>query len=115
MELIFRFLHVLPAAIVDSLEESIEASRRLLLLYNASTFTRKRHTSSTSSNNNNNISKDSNNSQYGDNGESKTGGGSMGIGFGSSEEVYSDPRQHYEIMTAMHSALMEESIKVRTH
>uniref|UniRef100_A0A3B3XK17 Ig-like domain-containing protein n=1 Tax=Poecilia mexicana TaxID=48701 RepID=A0A3B3XK17_9TELE len=40
-------------AIVDSVDENLQASRRVLLLYTASTFIKKRHTSSTSSNNNN--------------------------------------------------------------
>ncbi|XP_037345469.2 interleukin-1 receptor type 1-like [Pungitius pungitius] len=75
------------AAVVDSVEENIQASRRLLLIYTAATFTDKRHASSTGSNNNNN-----NVSQ--------------------SEDVYSDTRQQLECVTAMHRALLERSLKV---
>ncbi|XP_075967812.1 interleukin-1 receptor type 1 [Anarhichas minor] len=87
-------------AIVDSVEENVQASRRLLLLYNASTFLSKRHTSSIS-NNNNIISK----SSGGDDGESSTS-------FDGSEEVYPDTRQQLECVTAMHRALVEGSLKV---
>ncbi|XP_045910604.1 interleukin-1 receptor type 1-like isoform X3 [Micropterus dolomieu] len=95
-------------AIVDSVEENIQASRRLLLLYTATTFTSKRHTSSLS-NNNNNISK-SNEST-----ESKTrdsSSSSSSMSFDGSEEVYSDTRQQLECVAAMHRALLEESLKV---
>ncbi|XP_037645697.1 interleukin-1 receptor type 1-like isoform X2 [Sebastes umbrosus] len=92
-------------AIVDSVEENIQASRRLLLLYTASTFISKRHTSSTS-NNNNNISKSS---DSGDNKETKTSESSSLDG---SEEVYSDTRQQLECVAAMHRALLEGSLKV---
>ncbi|KAF3843589.1 hypothetical protein F7725_002438 [Dissostichus mawsoni] len=57
-------------AIVDSVEENIQASRRLLLLYTASTFMRKRLTSSISSNNNN-ITKSSDSRDSTENSESK--------------------------------------------
>ncbi|TDH06600.1 hypothetical protein EPR50_G00115070 [Perca flavescens] len=92
-------------AIVDSVEENIQASRRLLLLYTASTFISKRHTSSTSSNNNN-ISKSS------DNNERKTGDRSGSMSSDGSEEVYPDSRQQLECMAAMHRALLEGSLKV---
>ncbi|XP_059199565.1 interleukin-1 receptor type 1-like [Centropristis striata] len=91
-------------AIVDSVEENIQASRRLLLLYTASTFTSKRHTSSTSSNNNN-IPESS------DKSESKTSDRSS-MTFDRSEEVDQDPRQHFEHVSAMHRALLEGSLKV---
>ncbi|GLD65801.1 interleukin-1 receptor type 1-like isoform X1 [Lates japonicus] len=96
-------------AVVDSVEENIQASRRLLLVYTASTFTSKRHTSSTSSNNNNNLSKNSNNNE---NSESKTGDSSSGMSFDGSDEVYQDTRQQLECMAAMHRALVEGSLKV---
>lgn len=87
------------SAIVDSVEENVQASRRLLLLYNASTFLSKRHTSSIS-NNNNNISK-------------SDGDGESSTSFDGSEEVYPDTRQQLECVTAMHRALVEGSLKVR--
>ncbi|XP_062258860.1 interleukin-1 receptor type 1-like [Platichthys flesus] len=95
-------------AIVDSVEENIQASRRLLLLYTASTFSSKRHTSSKSStsSNNNNLSKN-NNSE--DNGDSKMGEGRSGE---RSEEVYPDTRQNLEVLLAMHKTLLEGSLKV---
>ncbi|XP_060944470.1 interleukin-1 receptor type 1-like [Limanda limanda] len=92
-------------AIVDSVEENIQASRRLLLLYTASTFSSKRHTRSTNSNDNN-LSKN-NNSE--DNCESKMGEGGSGE---RSEEVYPDSRQHLEVLLAMHKTLLEGSLKV---
>ncbi|XP_070694029.1 interleukin-1 receptor type 1-like [Pempheris klunzingeri] len=82
-------------AIVDSVEENIQASRRLFLLYTASTFTSKRHTSSTSStssSNNNNVSKNSDSS--------------------GSEDDCSDTRQQLECMAAMHRVLLEGTLKV---
>lgn len=93
-------------AIVDSVEENIQASRRLLLLYTASTFISKRHTSSTS-NNNNNISMSS---DSGDNKETKTSESSSSLD--GNEEVYSDTRQQLECVAAMHRALLEGSLKV---
>ncbi len=95
---------------MDSVEENIHASRRLLLLYTASTFINKRHTSSTSSNNNNNISKTSNSN---DSVESKTGDSSSISSFDGGEEVYQDTRQQLECVAAMHRALLEGSLKVR--
>ncbi|XP_034741338.1 interleukin-1 receptor type 1-like isoform X2 [Etheostoma cragini] len=92
-------------AIVESVEENIQASRRLLLLYTASTFISKRHTSSTSSNNNN-ISMSS------DNNERKTGDSNGSMSFDVSEEVYPDSRQQLECVAAMHRALLEGSLKV---
>ncbi|XP_056246050.1 interleukin-1 receptor type 1-like [Seriola aureovittata] len=96
-------------AIVDSVEENIQASRRLLLLYTASTFASKRHTSSTSSNNNNNLSKNINSK---DNSESKTGDNSSSKSFDGSDEVYPDTRQQLECVAAMHRVLLEGSLKV---
>nr|AQR55701.1 IL-1RI [Miichthys miiuy] len=94
-------------AVMDSVEENIQASRRLLLLYTASTFTSKRHTSSTSSTNNNNISKNSNSS---DNTESETKDSSDS--FDGIKEDYQDTRQQLECVAAMHRALLERSLKV---
>ncbi|KAM6934571.1 interleukin-1 receptor type 1 [Xenentodon cancila] len=88
-------------AIVDSLEENIQASRRFLLLYTASTFTSQRHTSSSS--NNNNISKSSDGS---DKDESRA------MSFDGSSTVYPDTRQQLECVAAMHRALVEGSLKV---
>ncbi|MEQ2299527.1 hypothetical protein AMECASPLE_016069 [Ameca splendens] len=107
--LIFLYPFCLPAAIVDSVDENLQASRRVLLLYNASTFTSKRHTSSTSSNNNN-ITK----INYGDDKiESKTCESTGSVGFDGGDRVVSDTRQQLECMVAMNRALLEGSIKVR--
>ncbi|XP_033473508.2 interleukin-1 receptor type 1 isoform X1 [Epinephelus lanceolatus] len=96
-------------AIVDSVEENIQASRRLLLLYTACTFTTKRHTSSTSSgNNNNNNSKSSDNGDNSDNSDSKNSDQSLDGG----EEIYPDARQQLECVAAMHRVLLEKSLKV---
>lgn len=95
-------------AIVESVEENIQASRCLLLLYTASTFTRKRHTSSTSCNNNN-ISVISEGSE---NTESKTRGRSSCTSSDGGEEFYPDTRQQLERVAAMHRALLEKSLKV---
>ncbi|XP_029315436.1 interleukin-1 receptor type 1-like isoform X1 [Cottoperca gobio] len=95
-------------AVVDSVEENIQASRRLLLLYTATTFISKRHKSSIS-NNNNNISKSSDSR---DNSESKTSDRSSNMSFDGSEEVYPDSRQQLECLEAMHRTLLEESLKV---
>lgn len=105
-------LCLLPAAIVDSVDDNIQASRRLLLLYTASTFTGKRHTSSVSSHNNNNISKNSDGIDYN---KSKTNDNSSSMSFDGSDEVYSDMRQQLECVAAMHRALLEGSLKVRKH
>ncbi|XP_034549104.1 interleukin-1 receptor type 1-like isoform X2 [Notolabrus celidotus] len=91
-------------AIVDSVEENLRASRRVLLLYTASTFISKRHTSSTSSNNNN-ISKSSENNQ------GKTTDDSS-MNYESDKDVYSYTRQPFECVAAMHRALLEGSLKV---
>ncbi|CAN9498507.1 unnamed protein product [Ophioblennius macclurei] len=74
-------------ALVNSVEANIQASRRFLLLYTASTFSGKSQTGSTCSscNNNNN---------------------------GKEEEVVVDTRQQLECVAAMHRALMERSLKV---
>ncbi|XP_042350518.1 interleukin-1 receptor type 1 [Plectropomus leopardus] len=91
-------------AIVDSVEENIQASRRLLLLYNASTFTSKRHTSSTSSNNNNTITKSSDSSENSKSQKNES--------FDDSVEVYPDTRQQLELLAGMHKVLLEKSLKV---
>ncbi|KAM7406882.1 hypothetical protein PAMA_002872 [Pampus argenteus] len=92
-------------AIVDSIDDNIQASRRLFLLYTASTFTSKSHTSSVSSHNNNNISK---NSDGINNNESKTSDQC----FDGSDGVFSDTRYQLECVVAMHTALLEGSLKV---
>ncbi|XP_029981386.1 interleukin-1 receptor type 1 isoform X2 [Sphaeramia orbicularis] len=89
-------------AIVDSVEENIQASRRMFLLYTASTFTRKRPTSSTSSNNNNIIMSDG--SVDSDNTDSQR--------VNSCEVEYPDARQQLERVAAMHRALLEGTLKV---
>lgn len=86
------------AAMVDSVEEGLQASRRFLLLYNASTF---RHTS-----NNNNIILSEDNIISTD---SKTGNSFVYDDGG----VYPDHRQQFEIVGGMHRALLEGSLKVR--
>ncbi|XP_004081570.3 interleukin-1 receptor type 1 isoform X2 [Oryzias latipes] len=88
-------------SMVDSVEENIQASRRFLLLYTASTFISKRHTS-----NNNNIFKSSDESV---DAESKTCESSMDL---DSSSAYTDTRQHLECVAAMHRALLERSLKV---
>ncbi|XP_041858194.1 interleukin-1 receptor type 1 isoform X2 [Melanotaenia boesemani] len=94
-------------ATVDSVEENIQASRRFLLLYTASTFTCKRHTSSTSSNNNN-ICKSSDCSGNID----SISDSIRNTSFDGSDKVCSDPRQQLECVAAMHKALLEGSFKV---
>ncbi|XP_075993921.1 interleukin-1 receptor type 1-like isoform X2 [Genypterus blacodes] len=89
-------------ALVDSVEENIQASRCLLLLYTASTFTRK-HSSSSTGSNNNNISKSSENSI--DNSSDRM------IEDGSDGRC-GDGRQHVERVSAMHRALLEGLLKV---
>uniref|UniRef100_A0A3B3CFP4 Zmp:0000000936 n=1 Tax=Oryzias melastigma TaxID=30732 RepID=A0A3B3CFP4_ORYME len=88
---------------VDSVEENIQASRRFLLLYTASTFISHRHTSSTS--NNNNIFKSDDESV---DAESKMCESSTDFDSGG----YTDTRQHLECVAAMHRALLERSLKV---
>ncbi|XP_074551730.1 interleukin-1 receptor type 1-like isoform X2 [Halichoeres trimaculatus] len=88
-------------AIVDSVEANLQASRKVLLLYTASTFISKRHTSSTSSNNNN-VSKSS---------DPKTTDDSS-MNYESDKEDYPDPRQQMECVSAMHRTLLEGSLKV---
>lgn len=77
----------------------MQASRRFLLLYNASTF---RHTSN---NNNNNIvlPEDSGGSSSFVYDEDEDGGGGE----------YPDQRQQFEVVAGMHRALLEGSLKVR--
>ncbi|KAI9518740.1 hypothetical protein NQZ68_034520 [Dissostichus eleginoides] len=99
-------------AIVDSVEENIQASRRLLLLYTASTFMRKRLTSSISSNNNN-ITKSSDSRDSTENSESKKESDrSSNMSFDGGEENYPDSRQQLERLEAMHRSLQEGSLKV---
>ncbi|KAI3355715.1 hypothetical protein L3Q82_004303 [Scortum barcoo] len=92
-------------AVVDSVEENIQASRRILLLYTASTFTSGKPTSGTIGDNKKICS---------DNTQSKTesGDGSSGVNFDGSDGVYPDTRQQLECVTAMHRALLEGSLKV---
>uniref|UniRef100_UPI0037E73522 interleukin-1 receptor type 1-like n=1 Tax=Semicossyphus pulcher TaxID=241346 RepID=UPI0037E73522 len=94
-------------AIVDSVEDNLQASHRVLLLYTASTFISKRHTSSTTSNNNNNLKS----SDCSENSESKTTDNN-GMSYDGGEEVYTDTRQQLECVAAMHRALLEGSLKV---
>ncbi|XP_058479363.1 interleukin-1 receptor type 1 isoform X1 [Solea solea] len=89
-------------AIVDTVEENIQASRRLLLLYTAATFASKKYTSSSS--NNNNLSKN-NNSSEGD-------GGSGEVFDEDGGEVHRDTRQQLECVAAMHRSLLERTLKV---
>ncbi|XP_037542553.1 interleukin-1 receptor type 1 [Nematolebias whitei] len=92
-------------AIVDSVDENIKLSRRVLLLYTASTFISKRHTGSTSSNNNN-VSKNSDGKI-----ESETRDTNI-MGLDGDDKVFSDTRQQLECVAAMHRALLEGSLKV---
>lgn len=98
-------------AVVDSIEENIQASRRFLLLYTASTFSRKRQTSSTYSNNNNNVnvSKSSEGSYECESPDSDGSDGCTGV---HGDTAGLDPRQLFECVAAMHRALMERSLKV---
>ncbi|XP_062287912.1 interleukin-1 receptor type 1 isoform X1 [Scomber scombrus] len=96
-------------AVVDSVHENIQASRRLLLLYTASTFISKSHTGSVSSHNNNNVSKDSDGIN---NNESKTGDNINGESLDGGDGDYLDTRQQLECLEAMYKALMEGSLKV---
>ncbi|KAI4798991.1 hypothetical protein KUCAC02_019335 [Chaenocephalus aceratus] len=97
-------------AIVDSVEENIQGSRRLLLLYTASTFMRKRLTSGIS---NNNITKSSDGRDSTENSESKKESDrSSNTSFDGGEENYPDSRQQLEHLAAMHRSLLEGSLKV---
>ncbi|KAJ4933543.1 hypothetical protein JOQ06_030369 [Pogonophryne albipinna] len=99
-------------AIVDSVEENIQGSRRLLLLYTASTFMRKKLTSSISSNNNN-ITKSRDSRDSTENSESKKESDrSSNMSFDGGEENYPDSRQQLERLAAMHRSLLEGSLKV---
>uniref|UniRef100_UPI0037E93641 interleukin-1 receptor type 1-like n=1 Tax=Semicossyphus pulcher TaxID=241346 RepID=UPI0037E93641 len=95
-------------AIVDSVEDNLQASRRVLLLYTASSFISKRHTSSTSSNNNNNLKS----SDCSENNESKTTDNNNDMSYDGGEGLYTDTRQQLECVAAMHRALLEGSLKV---
>ncbi|XP_060909472.1 interleukin-1 receptor-like 2 [Labrus mixtus] len=90
-------------AIVDSVEENLQASRRVLLLYTASTFISKRHTS------NNQISKSS---DIREKSEIKTTDNIINMTNHGDKEVSSDTRQQIECVAAMHRALLEGSLKV---
>uniref|UniRef100_A0A7N5ZTS1 Zmp:0000000936 n=1 Tax=Anabas testudineus TaxID=64144 RepID=A0A7N5ZTS1_ANATE len=94
--------------ISNSVEENIQASRCLLLLYTASTFTSKSYASRTSTNTN----KISMSGDCSDNSESKTNDNSNCTSFDVSDEVYPDTRQQLECVEAMHRALLEGSLKV---
>ncbi|XP_043987741.1 interleukin-1 receptor type 1-like isoform X2 [Gambusia affinis] len=96
-------------AVVDSVDENLQASRRVLLLYTASTFIKERHTSSTSSNNNNIITKIG---EEVDQIESRTSEGDGGVGYGGYDKAFSDTRQHLECVASMSRALLEGSLKV---
>ncbi|XP_033965776.1 interleukin-1 receptor type 2-like isoform X2 [Pseudochaenichthys georgianus] len=95
-------------AIVDSVEENIQASRRLLLLYTASTFMRKRLTSGISSNNN--ITKSRDSTEHSE--SKKESDRSSNTSFDGGEENYPDSRQQLERLAAMHRSLLEGSLKV---
>lgn len=90
-----------PAAIVDSVEENIAMSRRFLLVYDATTFCGKKRPSSTCSNNNNIVMEN----------QCRDPNGTDGFLDGT-QEVPEDPRQRLEVVFAMHSALMEGTLKV---
>lgn len=99
---------------VDSVEENIQASRCLLLLYSASTFTSKTHTSSTSSTGSSNNNNHPKNYISEENNESKSVDvSSSSVVFNSdADEVHSDSRQQMECLAAMHRSLLEGSLKV---
>lgn len=89
---------------VDSVEESLQASRRFLLLYNASTFRRP------SNNNNNNVLPEDSVLST----DSKTGDSGSSTSFVYDDDgVYPDHRQQFEVVAGMHRALLEGSLKVR--
>lgn len=93
---------------VDSVEEGLQASRRFMLLYNASTFGTKRETSN---NNNIIISKDSIISHGA---ETETGDISSSTGFIYDDgSMYPEQRQQFEVAAGMHRALLEASLKVK--
>lgn len=95
---------------VDSVEESLQASRRFILLYNSSTFCTKRQSGS-NNNNNDIISKDG---FIGDSTEGETGDSSSGTGVAYEDaHMYGEQRQQFEIVAGMHRALLEGSLKVR--
>ncbi|XP_054887868.1 interleukin-1 receptor type 1-like [Poeciliopsis prolifica] len=95
-------------AIVDSVDENLQASRRVLLLYTASTFIKERHTSGTGSNNNN-ITKTG---EEVDQIQSRTSEGDGSLGFGGDDKTFSDTRQHLECVASLNRALLEGSLKV---
>ncbi|XP_024919630.1 interleukin-1 receptor-like 2 isoform X3 [Cynoglossus semilaevis] len=102
-------------AMVDSVEENIQASRCLLLLYSASTFPSKTHTSSTSSTGSSNNNNHPKNYIIEESDESKSVDvrSSSSVGFNSdADEVHSDSRQQMECLAAMHRSLLEGSLKV---
>lgn len=105
VKLLSTFLHFFPTAMVDSVTDNLQASRRFILLYNASTFCTKGHTSS---NNNNIISKDG---IISDSMDSKMGGSSS-IGFAYEDADMFEQRQQFEIAAGLHRALLEGSLKV---
>lgn len=87
---------------VDSVEENIAMSRRVLLVYDATTFCSKKRPSSTYSNNNNIVVEN----QCGDT------GGTDGLCFDGTQEIPQDPRQRLEVVFAAHRALLEGTLKV---
>lgn len=91
-----------PAAMVDSVEENIAVSRRVLLVYDGATFCDKKRPSSTYSNNNNIVM------------ENQCGepGGTDGLCFDGIQEIPQDPRQRLEVVFATHRALLEGTLKV---
>lgn len=87
---------------VDSVEENIAVSRRVLLVYDAATFCSKKRPSSTYSNNNNIVMEN----QCGD------PAGMGGLCFDGTQEIPQDPRQRLEVVFATHRALLEGTLKV---
>uniref|UniRef100_A0A668AJF0 Zmp:0000000936 n=1 Tax=Myripristis murdjan TaxID=586833 RepID=A0A668AJF0_9TELE len=89
-------------AIVNAVEENMQASRRLLLIYTASTFTCRRQNSSFSNNNNNNITKSDGDGGNSDGSDSVDGGDGGCVNAG----------QQFECEMAMYRMLLEGSLKV---
>ncbi|XP_034042073.1 LOW QUALITY PROTEIN: interleukin-1 receptor type 1 [Thalassophryne amazonica] len=92
-------------SVMESVEENIQASRRLLLLYDASTFMYRQRKSRTSCINNN-ISQKNSESEESNTNESGTSCIDTGDGGGP------DVRQQLECIIAMHRVLLEGTLKV---
>ncbi|XP_015234385.1 PREDICTED: interleukin-1 receptor type 1-like [Cyprinodon variegatus] len=92
-------------AIVDSVDENLQASRKVLLLYTATTFMGKGNTNSSS----NIITKIS---EGGDEIESMNNESSCTVDVDDGDKDFSDMRQQLECVAAMYKALLEGSIKV---